>query len=305
MSQEGAKSRGADPEPPTDEKQLNAGNYCVSFIDLLGQRAALQGQGLLPVTESEEQRQALTQTLMKSVGSISALQRRAQAMIDKSGPDPNSELRAQLSAEEQLEWDEMSKTKITTQRWSDGLVQFACLGDREIKCHMNNVFGLFTITGALCFMGLASKRPIRGAIEIAWGLELHPGELYGAAIARAYELESEVASYPRIVIGPEMLRFLDVYCSNTSTEVFARADRALAQLCRSMLHVDTDGHVFLHYLGEAFRSAVTTRNHPALYAKAHEFALEQLKEHRENKNSKLAFRYSDLLHYFEANRPSS
>lgn len=44
MNQVGAKSGGADPEPPTDEKQLNASNYCVSFIDLLGQRAALHGQ---------------------------------------------------------------------------------------------------------------------------------------------------------------------------------------------------------------------------------------------------------------------
>lgn len=242
---------------PPDDSALNFGNYCVSFLDLLGQRAALRGQTLLPPTQSEEDRTALHRMLRNSVGSIAALQQRAETLIKSGEPNPDSELRAKIPSEQHALWDEMAKTKITTQRWSDGLVSFACLGDQEIKCHLNNVYSLFTLAGTLCFMGLASKKPIRGAIEIAWGVELHPGELYGAAIARAYELESEVADYPRIVIGPEMLKYLDLQCRNTNTDSFAQVDRELANLCRKMLLQDADGHVFLHYLGDTFRYAVT------------------------------------------------
>ena len=291
-------------EPPETEA-LNVGNYCVSFVDLLGQRAALQGQGLLPPVRTEEEKKTLHATLRKTIGSIATLQRRAEDFVAASRPNPNSELRGMLPLEKHAVWDQMQKSKITTQRWSDGLVSFACLGDQEIKCHLNNVFALFGQTGSLCFMGLASKRPIRGAIEVAWGVELHPGELYGAAIARAYELESEVADYPRIVIGPEMLRFLDVQCRNPNDDPFAQTDRELAVLCRNMIVQDADGHFLLHYLGETFRQAITNTSHRDLYSKAHAFVVEQLCEHQVRQNTKLAFRYVNLLQYFDAHPPSN
>lgn len=290
---------------PLDDNTLNVGNYCVSFLDLLGQRVALRGQSLLPPTQSDDEKKELHKTLRSSIGSIAVLQQRAEDMVKASQPRPDSELRARLPPEQHVLWDEMQKTKITTQRWSDGLVSFACLGDQEVKCHMNNVYGLFTLAGSLCFMGLASKRPIRGAIEVAWGVELHPGELYGAAVARAYELESEVANYPRIVIGPQMLRFLDLHCRNPNIDPFARVDRELATLCRNMIVQDADGHYLLHYLGETFRYAVTTAVHVELYSKAHAFAMEQLLEHQASQNTKLAFRYAHLLQYFNEHPPST
>lgn len=224
-------------------------------------------------------------------------------MLKASTPNPDSKLRASLPKELQDSWDEMQRTKLTTQRWSDGLVSFACLGDENIKCHLNDVYGLFTLAGSLCFMGLASKRPIRGAIEVAWGVELHPGEIYGAAVARAYELESYVAGYPRIVIGQEMLKFLDLQCQNPKTDPFSQFDRALATRCREMILKDADGHTFLHYLGPAFFHAVTHSAHGELYKKAHQFVVEQLHEHQTAQNSKLAFRYLHLLQYFNAHPP--
>ncbi|MBI2728237.1 MAG: hypothetical protein HYX42_18515 [Polaromonas sp.] len=289
--------------PPTEKPSLNVGNYCVSFVDLLGQRAALRGQSLLPPSNSEEEKKKLHATLRNSIGSIASLQERAETMLRASAPNPKSKLRASLSIEDQSIWDEMQKTKVTTQRWSDGLVSFACLGDEEIKCHLNNVYGLFTLAGSLCFMGLASKQPIRGAIEIAWGVELHPGEIYGAAVARAYELENYVAGYPRIVIGPEMLKFLDLHCQNQKSDAFSQLDRTLATHCKEMILVDADGHAFLHYLGQSFFNAVSHGAHADLYEKAQKFASKQFEEHQRAQNTKLAFRYLHLLQYFSAHPP--
>lgn len=296
-----------DPLKPSiksdDETPLNVGNYAVAFIDLLGQRVALRGQGLLPRADTEDEKAQLIASLQASVGSISALQRNAMDMIRASEHRADSPLRAQLTTEQQILWDESLLTKVTTQRWSDGLMLFSCLGDEEVKCPMNAVYRMFTLAGSLCYMGLASKRPLRGALEIAWGVELHPGELYGAAVARAYELESEVAEYPRIVVGPQMLRYLDVQASNPGLDANSRIGVSLAMLCRNLLVQDADGQWIVHYLGDAFIEAITQANHQLLYEKARAYVLAQIDEHRKAQNSKLAFRYVHLIQYFDAHPP--
>lgn len=291
--------------PDNSDSELLAGNYCVSFMDLLGQRAALQGQALLPPFESEDERKKLNTILKESIGSIIKLQGQAEDMLQGIlHSNPESPFRAALPPEQHSLWDEIQLTRITTQRWSDGLMSFVSLGDREMKCRMNGVFGLFCLAGTLCFLGLATKRPVRGAIEIAWGIELHPGELYGAAVARAYELESEVAQYPRIVIGSEMVKFLQLHLNNPEQDPFSQNDKALAEICLGMVVQDTDGNWLLHYLGEAFQYAVSHSQHAELYTAARKFVSEQLVEHQTNLNTKLAFRYSHLLDYFDAHPPA-
>jgi hypothetical protein len=280
------------------ESSLKVGNYAVAFIDLLGQRAALRGEGLLPDAGTEESQKRLMATLKASIGSITSLQKHAEDMMQASAPKEASALRAQLSPDEQKLWDEVHQEKI--QRWSDGLMIFTCLGDEDIKCPINAVYRLFTLAGSLCYIGLASKRPLRGAIEIAWGVELHPGELYGAAVARSYELESEVADYPRIVVGPQMLHYLDQLAFSSATDFHSRLSAGMANLCRSMLIQDADGHWLLHYLGDQFIDTVTYAHHQELYKKSHAFIIEQLEMHRKNHNSKLAFRYLHLLQYFQS-----
>lgn len=287
------------------DPDILAGNYCVSFIDLLGQRAALKGQGLLPPFESEDERKKLNAILRESIGAIIKLQSQAKDMLDGIiNPSTESPLRATLPPEQHPIWDEMQRTQVTTQRWSDGLVSFVCLGDKEVKCRMNGVFGLFGLAGTLCLLGLATRHPVRGAIEVAWGVELHPGELYGAAVARAYELESGVAQYPRIVVGPETVRLLEVHRVNPEQDLYSQNDRALATLCLGMLVQDADGYWILHYLGEEFQHAISQSHHAELYAAARKFAFEQLFEHQANLNTKLALRYSHLLQYFDAHPPA-
>ncbi|MHB8811119.1 MAG: hypothetical protein ACYC9M_14070 [Desulfobulbaceae bacterium] len=168
---------------------------------------------------------------------------------------------------------------------------------------MNGVFALLGLAGTLCFLGLATRNPIRGAIEVAWGVELQPGELYGAAVARAYELESEVAQYPRIVVGVETMKLLLAHRANTEQDVFAQYDKALSELCLDMLVQDVDGNWLVHYLGDKFQKAISHAHHAQLYSAAKKFVYEQLMEHNAKKNTKLALRYSHLRHYFDSHPP--
>ena len=289
--------------PPETEVRLDVANYAVCFIDLLGQRVALRGQGLLAESKTEQDHEQLLRTLRASVGSISALQRHAEDLIDASTPRADSPLRAKLPQEQQSAWDELQKLKLTTQRWSDGLMLFSSLGDKSVKCHMNSVYRLFVLAAALCFIGLASKRPLRGAIEVAWGVELNPGELHGAAVSCAYELESEFADYPRIVVGPNMLQYIKLQSKNPGTEHHDQVGKALAEFCLDLIVQDADGHWMLHYLGDTYANAITGSHHDDLYRKAKAYLLAQLEQHRNSKCTKLAFRYIHLANYFDAHAP--
>lgn len=289
----------------TSEREWVAGNYCVTFIDLLGQREALRGQGLLPPFNSEEERQKLNDILRNTIGAIVKLQEQAEDMLAPIlKPNPDSPLRAALPPDQHATWDEMHRTRVTTQRWSDGLVSFLSLGDTNVKCRMNGVFGMFGLAGTLCLLGLADGHPLRGGIEVAWGVELYPGELYGPAVASAYELESEIAQYPRIVVGPEAVKLLKVHAANPGQDVYSQYDRELAALCLRMLVQDADGHWLVHYLGNEFRNQISHSYHTELYVAARQFVVNQLFEHQGRLNTKLAFRYSHLLKYFDDHPPT-
>ena len=293
-------------DPNKTPERWTAYNYLISFIDLLGQRDALKGQGLLPIFNSEEDRNQFNATLKDSIGAIVKLQDRADNMLSEGQQEPpESPFRTSLSAEHKAIFDAMLQTRVTTQRWSDGLVSFVRLGDNDIKCPLNGVFNIFGSAGSLCFMGLATQRPIRGAIDVAWGVEIHPGELYGAAVARAYELESFHAQYPRIVVSSRVVDFLQAYKNNLEQDIYSANNRALAELCLGMLKQDVDGLWILHYLGDRFRQAVTHSHHNELYVEARKFVEQQLQLHQKTNNSKLAFRYFHLLQYFNAHKPEA
>lgn len=283
---------------------LAAYNYCVSFIDLLGQRQALQGQALLPVTESVEQRAEFSRTVIDTVGAIYRLQDSADQMIRAVlTTRKKSPFRAELPQELRAEWDEMQHTRVTEQRWSDGLVHFASLNEGEMRCPINAIFSIFGTVGSLCFLGLAQSCPVRGAVDIAWGIELHKGELYGAAIARAYELESEYAQYPRIVIGPRVVEYLHTQRMNPKEDRFSKFSKSLANVCLSMVDRDADGLPFLHYLGSGFRTYISRGIHRELYSSALSYITAQAEHFREVGDTKLAFRYSYLEGYYRAHSP--
>jgi hypothetical protein len=284
---------------------FHARNYCVSFIDLLGQRDAVRGQALLPSLKTEKDKRQFYEVIKKSIGSIYATQAHAEAMISHLIEGRrDSPLRAQLPEEQQRIWDEMQGTAITTQRWSDGIVSFVSLGeDGPTKCPLNGLFGVIGTAGSHVLLGLVAERPVRGAIEIAWGIELRPGELYGPATVRAYELENQVAQYPRIVIGPLVVEYLRSHLRTEGDDDFSRYNRALAELCLGLIAKDDDGYFFVDYLGTEFRLSITQSLHEELYERARVYVTKKLLEYRHQGNSKLAFRYTQLAKYFEARRP--
>lgn len=285
-----------------DKESLNIGNYCVSFIDLLGQRMEYEKEGRLPDFKSAEEKEQFIKKLRDTIGRIDALQGSSNTFLN-AALDYKSPRREELQPDLKRTYDEMKEVHLKQQRWSDGLVYFVSLMEGDVKCPMCGVYTVFVATGGLCFLGLASKIPLRGSIDIAWAAELHEGELYGAAVAKAYELESQVAQYPRIVVGPRAVDYLIANINNSSSDIYSKFNRELAKTCYGMLAQDCDGYYFVHYLGDVFHQIATQGLHQELYQASMKFVLEQCKKWRDERNTKLSLRYNQLLSYFLANPP--
>ena len=274
-------------------------NYCVSFLDQLGQRDALSGQGMLPEFNSAEAEQQFLEVVKRSVGAISRMQSLAEQYMN--GFNVRTPPPANVTAEQIEMHKKMAESVCQYQRWSDGLVYFTTLETKEVTCPVNAILQMILVSGFLCFIGLVQKEPIRGALDIGWGMEIKKGEIYGAVVANSYTLESHVAQYPRVVVSENVFSYLSEWKEENISEddVFGIYNRQCARQCLEMLKKDHDGYYFIHYLGDEMMQGMGEKEKRDLYARAHGFIGSQIDKHVECKNSKLSMRYHWLLSYFE------
>jgi hypothetical protein len=97
---------------------------------------------------------------------------------------------------------------------------------------------------------------LRGGITVG-DVALSYGQLFGPAVIRGYELESQVAKFPRIVVGQEVLDEVKqnpvLWIHDRDTELQAVTD---------LLRRDCDGEYFVDYL----RVVESEMNDPTQYA---------------------------------------
>lgn len=281
----------------SDEK-IFISNYVAVFIDLLGQKDELEGCGLLPKLKNSEDKEEFLSKVKKTIGAVNKLQTSCQEMFDAFS-DTTYCSEHLVPSEKKDAFKELMKSNIKFQRWSDGFVAYISLNSEESKVPMGDVFGLLATCGSLCLLSLAKEQPIRGGLEVAWGAEINPDELYGCVVAKAYDLESKVAQYPRIVVGANFIDYLQVHTQTKETDDYSVFSQHMALCCMEMLAEDDDGHYFVDYLGEGFNKYVAKDMIGNVSKMAYDFVIQQSHKWQQEKNTKLAFRYAQLKTYFK------
>ncbi|MCX7015861.1 MAG: hypothetical protein NTW86_25455, partial [Candidatus Sumerlaeota bacterium] len=133
----------------------------------------------------------------------------------------------------------MVERKVSLRAFSDSFIATASLHNDNEHCKaMNGVFSVMVATAGMVATGFGCGVPIRGGIEIGLGLDIEDDEIYGPAIARAYDLESMVADYPRVLLGPELIGFLDEVRNQTPTSAFGNFAKGVAARCMSLVTRD-------------------------------------------------------------------
>ncbi len=269
-------------------------NYAAAFIDILGQKEELKGCGLLPDNKDE-----VISIVKRTVGVIRRLHSQFEEFYDAL---TRHETGLEIPEEQRQEFVNLQATSLKFQRFSDGLVVYISLDQDSEHSPINGVFGLLAASGSLCLLGLAQKTPLRAGLDIAWGVELNDSELYGCVVAKSYELESSIAKSPRIVLGEEVIQYLEANLQLSGDGINEDYGRQMASVCRDMITQDEDGQYIVDYLGPGFRKHISNNIENSIYTDALTYIDEQIDHWSSQNNEKLKQRYLSTRKYFERNR---
>lgn len=283
-----------------DQKSLDASFYIVALVDILGQREALQRFKGLPDDIDPTQKQEFLRLLKETYGVVTGTQKTFfqyfESYSKTEAPAPP------LPADQMALYKTCKGNEIRMQRFSDGIVVFTSLAEtEEIKSPVKSVHGVL-IGYASMFLLWLQGRPLRGAIEIGLGWEANEGEIYGPALSEAYGLEKEVARYPRIVIGDQVLQYLDHIESRPGNDPITAVNKFFVERCRELIARDVDGRPILDYLGRGFRNQTGSQFGTQDFLNIERYVIDQQNIWMQARETERAFRYSLLKNYVDARR---
>jgi hypothetical protein len=162
------------------------------------------------------------------------------------------------------------------------------------------VTNLVACVGMMMLTQLASRSPVRGGIDVGFGL-LIDGLLHSAASVRAYNLE-RTARYPRFLLGERYQAYVKMMM-----QVKNPVEREWATRLSSFSYVDPeDGLLGLDYLGAPFRAKYLNNLAPIAVRALWDFARESYDRHKQDharsslsEDAKLADYYRRLMGYVQ------
>jgi len=286
--------------------QIEYQNYVVTFLDVLGQREVFKAiERFQLIEDTEELKKALESIHFDATHNVKNLR------------DSFIEFFNQLTVERPIpigvpidkiaDFREMRKMNLKHKTFSDSMQFFASLKTDRFHCHaINSVHAMLTATGGLLLATLAERKVYRAGIDIGIGIEIEENEVYGPALFRAYELESKIAQYPRIVVGETLINYLqNLIHKNPQISNQTKEDieicKTTAEYCFKSLKQDIDGYIILDYLGENFSTGLKEAlgdKFQTFFDLAFGFIQSEYLKFKEAKDTKMSQRYYWLYQYF-------
>jgi hypothetical protein len=219
-----------------------------------------------------------------------------------------------LPSAAQTELRQARKFSYRIMHFSDTIIFYAPLQNEHGYWQTDIIWGLLFVCGSSLLEALSRRTVFRGAIEVGMAAQFEGSDFYGPALAKAHYLESKVAEYPRILVGPTLLDYLHIkrYPQNDEGDaisddylsISARMNRFIAERCMGILFEDADGQWIVDYLGDTFMSVLgDAAPQRELQQLALAFVTSQVDRFRRKEGElgteeKLADRYERLRAYF-------
>lgn len=283
---------------PMPKDPINVGYHVVAFVDLAGQRKLLGEAGILLDLKNE---QGKGQWFREYFAPVIYFR---QIFYDFFKESLSAESTSFIvPADKKDIWDKMRRKKIGIQPFTDSFVIYVCLKeDPDVPVPAGSVFLLLGSCGSSILSTLAQGHALRAGIDVGIAAELYENEVYGPALMQAYKLESEVAIYPRIVIGKNLLDYLQSVLRSEGTDVYSQLSKRMASICQNLLSTDTDGQTILDYLGQGFREHIAygpaREQLEKVVPLAYNFVRQQEERWEKDGDEELARRYKLLKNYF-------
>lgn len=275
--------------------------YLVLYEDVLGQKERLHALTELPGTAEEYE------VAVKVVADTAGFVKKWRGLYESfftAFMEHESPHLAALPPEVRDSVRIARKECLQFRHFSDSTIATVCLHD-DGQESLRPISGVLTALLGACAVHVLSPvvgKAIRGGVDIGVGIPFPDGELYGPALARAAYLESTVAGYPRVVVGRELIKYLEATSLAPPKSKVGLVRQALAQRCRGLIIPDYDGEPSLDYLGKGFREFGGGKGDGLEEGllKAYKFVWEEKERLRKEGNKKLAERYEHWWAYMKS-----
>lgn len=273
--------------------------YLVVFFDQLGQREVLRKITDIPTTD--EEKKYFIDLMKESVGRVLNIRDSFKKHFDSlSSYVPNTNL---VPPELQEEFAASQKFNLHFYGLSDAVIIAVPLMNEDENCAaVNGIYAAFIATCCIGLLSLSVKIPMRAGLDVGVATQNDDDEIYGPALERAYYLESNLAEYPRYLVGKELVNYLLVVENQKCKTRIGQVAKGMAKYCREMIIQDSDGRFMLDFLGEKIKEMSDNVVGQEIIISASEFVLSQVKKYTENDNAKMAARYYRLLRYFNSRK---
>ena len=284
-------------------------DYVVGLIDFLNQGNQLDMLKTIPVTDDEKPR--FIEAAKKTVGVVDCFRRTFREFFEKSTTRSPSSLREQLNDKQREEYDRFIAVEIGCQHFSDTTVIYSPLVNLKGALTFHGVHNMLIAAGSTLLSALAERVAFRGGIEVGVGVEYWTKEIYGPVLRDAYNLESSVAEYPRVVLGNKVMEYIHQVTANRETDLLSTLNRDMAAACKALICVDQDGVPIVDYLGKGFRNITDIADltedldYDTVIHQAFGFVDDEHKRFKMERDHKLALRYARLRDYFLARMKTS
>ncbi len=292
----------------------NYGYHVVCLIDVLGQKDKLKDWDM---QENGEPSQKGFKVVDQTIGTLRTFRDYFLDWFKEMAEVSDLNEIASLSAEVQAKYHRYSEGEVMFERFSDTFVFHSPVQNSSGDTSVIALAKIMVTCSNTMIESLANfKTPVRGAITIGLGAVLDDNSFYGPALAEAHHLESEVASYPRIIVSDKVIELLkqsEPYSQDTDIDT---AINILAEQCRSIIFQDVDGFWAMDFIGKGIYEILnqeTNLSNKNKFEKAYSFVRSEAKRFRESRSvrseanrfrdsedAKLAVRYYLLQQYFES-----
>ena len=274
-------------------------HYLVAFLDLVGQRNALRKLLAIPTTPAEKQK--FIEDARQSLGKVLELRRDFAGFFEGASVAPD------LGAYPEEFHDTIRgtmKMDYTMMGMSDAIVIAVPLGGDDEFCRaMNSVELAIRAICGLAIRAFGVGMFFRAGLDVGIATYLaETNEVYGSALARAYHLETEMAEYPRFVVGDDMLDFIESVKNQNPQTISGKVAKFVAAGCRRMIVQDTDGRQMLDFLGTEVKSTLDKIISPEPISKGLGLVQCEYERFRTSGQERLASRYFRLLQYYLARK---
>ena len=286
--------------PDQADERLVLGMYAVGIVDVLSQRDQLQALSRFPETDAEIQ--AFHENIQNTFVAVKWFRGTFSDYIENAGAGALPQFLEQVEPDQRALFERMQVSDVRIQSFSDTVVTYTCLAD-PVPGPINGVRDILGACAAAMSMSFAAEQVYRGAIDVGMGGEFSKSDLYGPIISSVHHLESQVAQYPRIVIGQGLMEYLRDMIGIEGDDKISRWIRLQAENCLRMIDYDVDGVPILDYLGKEhmkqLRPGLLDTPKSGVLLDGYDFIVSEEKRFREQGNPKLTLRYHLLRSYFD------